>query len=203
MAVLDIVRMGNPLLRLEAEPLTNEEIADKEALSQLVDNLCDSMEHYGGIGIAAPQVGISKQICIIEIDSDQEKYETEEEELEVDLMVIINPVITIKPDAQTTGNWEGCLSVPGLRGYVERPDHINLEYTDENGERIDTEIQGFLAVVVQHELDHLFGKLYVDHIKDTTMFSYEAEFKQFISEEEDDEENDEDELEDQESEETT
>jgi peptide deformylase len=92
--------------------------------------------------------------------------------------VFVNPRIeVINPEQQ--GYWEGCLSVPGLRGKVYRPQHIALEYLDHNGDAQQMELQGFLATVFQHEFDHLHGKLYLDHIRDTTQLSFEAEFLEF------------------------
>lgn len=174
MAVRDICRMGNPILRKVAEKVPLEEIQTEE-FKNLIRDMKDSMEHYGGIGIAAPQIGVSKQVCIIELD-DNERYENEEE---YPFTVFINPVVKVL-DEETEGFWEGCLSVPGLRGYVERPRKISVDYYDEKAEKMHIETDTFLAVVIQHELDHLFGKLYIDRITDPTKLSYDQEFDDYI-----------------------
>jgi len=143
----------------------------------LLKDMYDTMKVEGGIGIAAPQINVSKQITLIELPANSERYGTLESSA---LYIIINPEITII-DSELQGFWEGCLSVPGLRGYVERPQIIQIDYTDEFGEQQKVVAQNFLATVFQHELDHLFGKLYIDRITDTTKLSYLDEFAQFNS----------------------
>ena len=137
------------------------------------------MKHEGGIGIAAPQIGISKQVAIIELPEQSDRYQ---EVQKTPLLVIINPILTVL-DKKKKGHWEGCLSVPGLRGFVERPQKIKVEFTDPELKTQTLELDGFLATVFQHELDHLFGTLYVDRIKDTNLLSYEDEFIQFFNNE--------------------
>ena len=169
-----ICRMGNPILRRVAADVKVSDINSDE-FTQLLSDLRDSMKHYGGIGIAAPQIGVSLQVCIIEL----EEFNRYGEAIDLPLTVFINPVVeVINPDE--AGYWEGCLSVPGLRGFVERPQHIRVSYMNEKSEMKMLEAKGFLATVVQHEFDHLFGKLYVDRIKDPRLLSYQEEFDQFI-----------------------
>lgn len=169
-----ICRMGNPILRKVAAEVKTETIKT-DSFAQLVRDLKDSMKHYGGIGIAAPQVGLSQQVCVIELNGIN-RYG---QEINLPFTVFINPRIEVLSDEQK-GYWEGCLSVPGLRGYVERPQHIRVNYLNEKAEPVQMEAQGFLATVIQHELDHLFGTLYIDRIKDPTLLSYQEEFDQFI-----------------------
>jgi len=169
-----ICRMGNPILRLVAEDVKTNAIKSDE-IRQLVSDLRDSMKHYGGIGIAAPQIGVSLQVCIIEL----EKFNRYGEEVSLPFTVFINPKVEVV-DAQEAGYWEGCLSVPGLRGFVERPQQVRITYQNELGENKILEAKGFLATVVQHEFDHLMGKLYIDKIKDSKLLSYQEEFDQFI-----------------------
>lgn len=169
-----ICRMGNPILRKIAAVVTAEEIKS-DGFGALIDDLRDSMKHYGGIGIAAPQIGISKQVCVIELTGIN-RYG---QEINLPFTVFINPKIEVL-QGKEQGYWEGCLSVPGLRGYVVRPQHIKVTYQDEKGDLQTLEARGFLATVIQHELDHLFGKLYIDRIQDPTMLSYQEEFDQFI-----------------------
>jgi peptide deformylase len=168
-----ICRMGNPVLRNVAQEVLIHEIKT-DGFGQLIKDLKDSMDHYGGIGIAAPQIGVSQQVCVIELNG-LNRYG---QEINLPFTVFINPKIKILND-ETKGYWEGCLSVPGLRGYVERPQHILVQYLNQNGEESELEARGFLATVIQHELDHLFGKLYVDRLKDPTLLSYQEEFEQF------------------------
>ncbi len=169
-----ICRMGNPILRKVADEVKVSDIKSDE-ISQLILDLRDSMKHYGGIGIAAPQIGVSKQICVIELMG----FNRYGQEVNLPFTVFINPVIEVLNDEEK-GYWEGCLSVPGLRGFVERPQHLRVSFYNEKGEKQFLEAQGFLATVIQHELDHLFGKLYIDRIKDPTLLSYQEEFDQFI-----------------------
>jgi peptide deformylase len=135
------------------------------------------MKHYGGIGIAAPQIGIQRQIALIELIG----FNRYGEEVNLPLTTFINPRIEfLTGDLQ--GFWEGCLSVPGLRGFVERPKKIRVSYMNEKGEDKQIIAEGFLATVLQHELDHLDGVLYVDKVKDPKLLSYQEEFEEFIQE---------------------
>jgi len=135
----------------------------------------DSMKHYGGIGIAAPQIGEDYQIAIIELMG----FNRYDEEVNLPLTVFINPEIEFLT-TEEQGFWEGCLSVPGLRGFVERPKKIKVKYLSDSGEQKEIVAEGFLATVLQHELDHLQGVLYVDRVRDPKLLSYQEEFEQFI-----------------------
>ena len=172
--------MGNPILRKIAEPYTKTEILSEET-KLLIKDMWETMENAGGIGLAAPQIGVSKQLTVIKLPVDSERYPEAEESEEY---IIFNPEIQII-DAEKQGFWEGCLSVPGLRGYVERPKKIIIDYLDETAKKRSIELEDFLATVFQHELDHLFGKIYVDHIQDKTKLTYESEFHHFIQDEKD------------------
>lgn len=169
-----ICRMGNPVLRKIASDVNPADIKT-EHFTQLVSDLRDSMKHYGGIGIAAPQIGVSLKVCVIELLG-LNRYG---QEINLPFTVFINPFIEVVSD-ESMGYWEGCLSVPGLRGFVERAQHIKVKYLDETGKENILEAKGFLATVVQHELDHLFGKLYIDRIKDPTLLTYQEEYDEFI-----------------------
>jgi peptide deformylase len=171
MAVREVIRMGHPTLRQKAQPYTKEEI-QSEAFGQLLQDLFDTMVKEGGIGIAAPQINVSKAVTIIQVDPGNERYDTEEE---TPVLILINPKVTVL-DQTRQGFWEGCLSVPGLRGFVERPRKVRIDYLDQEGQPQELEAEGFLATVFQHELDHLFGTLYVDHIQDKTKLMYEQEY---------------------------
>jgi peptide deformylase len=176
MAARKVIRMGHPTLRKVAEKIDLKDIQTSE-FKTLLQDMYDTMKVEGGIGIAAPQIDVSKQVCLIELPQNNERYGKLES---TPLLVIINPEIKVI-DEQNQGFWEGCLSVPGLRGFVERPRAVQIDYLDENGEKNQIVAEDFLATVFQHELDHLFGKLYVDRITDTTKLSYMEEFAEFNS----------------------
>ena len=162
--------MGNPLLREVADEFTPEEIKSAET-KILLEDMGDSLAAVGGIGLAAPQIGISKQLTVIKLSEESDRYPDMED---TEAFVIFNPKITVLDETEQ-GFWEGCLSVPGLRGFVERPRSIRVDYLDENAESMYIEVEDFLATVFQHELDHLIGKLYVDRMKDITTLMFEDE----------------------------
>lgn len=171
-----ICRMGNPILRKKTAEVSKDFLLS-DNFTQLMSDLFDSMKHYGGIGIAAPQIGLDHQVAIIEL-MDFNRYG---EEVNLPLTAFINPKITFLTE-DTQGFWEGCLSVPGLRGYVERPKKIKVNYLDPKGTEQEIIAEGFLATVLQHELDHLNGVLYVDRVKDPKLLTYQEEFEEFIQE---------------------
>ena len=183
MAVRRIVRMGHPVLRRPAEPIPVESIASNE-VRRLIADMIDTLHDYGGIGLAAPQIGESVRLAIVEIPESGSRYG----ELEgMPLTAFVNPTIEVlKPE--TRGFWEGCLSVPGLRGFVERPQHIRVDYVDIAGNDRSIELEGFLATVFQHEFDHLDGKLYIDRMSDPTLLAFEEEFMRYLAPREDVEE---------------
>lgn len=166
--------MGHPVLRQVARKLTKAEILS-DATKSLIADMQETMKTEGGIGIAAPQIGESIQAAIIELPEESERYGTIGKSSRY---VIFNPVISVI-DETAQGFWEGCLSVPGLRGFVERPRKVRIEYLDINAEPQVIEPEDFLATVFQHELDHLFGVLYVDRITDKSLLAYNEEFERF------------------------
>lgn len=168
--------MGHPVLRQVARDLTPEEIASPE-LRRLIQDMIETMEEYGGIGLAAPQVHESVQLAIIGYEDESERYPDMGSQ---PLSVFINPKITVL-DEELQGFWEGCLSVPELRGFVERPRKIRVEYLDLKGKAQSVTAEGFLATVFQHELDHLAGRLFVDRIRDTTKLSFTEEYAKYIA----------------------
>ena len=170
-----ITRMGNPVLRQVAQDISKEYLKTDE-FSQLLIDLKDSMDHYGGIGIAAPQIGVSLKVAIIQLEG----FNRYGQEINLPLTAFINPKIEYL-DQTEQGFWEGCLSVPGLRGFVERPSKVKVTYLNPAGEEKVIIADGFLATVLQHELDHLFGVIYIDRIKDTKLITYQEEYDQFIS----------------------
>ena len=166
--------MGHPLLRQPGRALDVEELADPK-LDLIVTDMIDTLHDYGGIGLAAPQIGESLRLAIIEIEVGSSRYG---DIPAMPLTIFVNPTIEVI-DATTDGYWEGCLSVPGLRGYVKRPRHIRVDYLDLQGETRGLELRGFLSTVFQHEFDHLDGTLYVDRLTDMKLLSFEREYSRY------------------------
>ncbi len=171
MAVRKIIRMGHPHLREPADPVPLEALGTV-AFERLVQDMVDTLHDYGGIGLAAPQIDEPLRLAIIEIPGGESRYGEIEA---LPLTVFVNPEITVL-DPATAGFWEGCLSVPGLRGFVERPQHVRVDYTTRDGTPESLELEGFWATVFQHEFDHLDGVLYIDRLKDPSMLTFEEEF---------------------------
>ncbi|MEJ8567128.1 peptide deformylase [Elongatibacter sediminis] len=168
MATREILRMGHPVLRRVARPLEAAEL-EQDWLRELVDDMVDTLHQSGGIGLAAPQVGVSVRLAIIEISGGPTRYG---EIPPMPLTVFVNPELTVLND-RLAGYWEGCLSVPGLRGYVERPQQVRVAARNLQGETFEHTLDGFLATVFQHEFDHLDGRLYVDRLKDSRLLVFE------------------------------
>jgi len=164
MAVREILKMGDPRLLRVAPPVL---AFDTPELHALIADMFDTMEAAQGAGLAAPQIGVDLQLVIFGF-SHNERYP---EAPAVPRTVLINPTITALSDEEETG-WEGCLSVPGLRGVVPRWARIRYSGFDPLGHAIEREAQGFHARVVQHECDHLIGRLYPTRMRDFTQFGY-------------------------------
>jgi peptide deformylase len=176
MAVRTVIRMGHPTLRRPARPLTAVELASP-GTAKLLDDMIDTLQAYGGIGLAAPQIDEPVRLAIIEIAGGSSRYG---EIPPLPLTVFANPTIDVV-DPASAGYWEGCLSVPGLRGFVERPQHIRVRYQHLDGSAAELELRGFLATVFQHEFDHLDGRLYIDRITDMSKLMFEAEYLRFVA----------------------
>ncbi len=160
--------MGHPTLRQVARPLSVAELGSNE-IKELVDDMVGTLHEAGGIGVAAPQVNESLRLAIMEIPGGSSRYG---DIPPIPLTVFVNPEIQML-DEETAGFWEGCLSIPGLRGFVERPQHLIVSAMDLQGKKFRIELEGFLATVFQHEFDHLDGRLYVDHIRDSRKLIFE------------------------------
>jgi peptide deformylase len=170
MSIRRVLKMGHPLLRQPARSLEADEIGSP-VLAALLEDMVDTLHDYGGIGLAAPQVGESIRLAIIEIAGGPSRYGELED---LPLSVFVNPFIEVL-DESTEGYWEGCLSVPGLRGFVERPQHIKVNYTTLEGDDRSMELNGFTATVFQHEFDHLDGKLFVDRMTELCLVVFARE----------------------------
>ena len=165
MAIRNILKMGDPRLLQTAQPVT---AFDTPELHALINDMHDTMAAVNGAGLAAPQIGVSLQLVIFGSNQPNPRYP---DRPLVPKTVLINPTITpLGTDEEH--DWEGCLSVPGLRGLVPRWAHIRYTGFDEAGHSIDRTVSGFHARVVQHECDHLIGKLYPMRVRDFTQFGY-------------------------------
>ena len=175
MAVRKIIRMGHPTLRQVAAPYPVDKLGTPE-FDRLIEDMIDTLHDYGGIGLAAPQINEPVRVALIELPAGPSRYG----ELEaIPLTVFVNPVLEPLP-GPSAGYWEGCLSVPGLRGFVERPQALRVSALDRSGAPIRLEPRGFLATVFQHEFDHLDGRLYVDRLKDPTLLAFDEEYQRYL-----------------------
>lgn len=165
MAVRDILKMGDPRLLRVAQPVTD---FDTDELHLLVADMFDTMQAVNGAGLAAPQIGVDLQLVIFGTAEVNPRYP---DAPVVPRTVLLNPVITQLGDEEEEG-WEGCLSVPGLRGVVPRFARIHYSGFDLYGDPIERTVDGFHARVVQHECDHLIGKLYPMRVRDFSRFGY-------------------------------
>jgi len=179
MSVREILKMGDARLLRVAEPVT---AFDTPELHQLIADMRETMVAVNGAGLAAPQIGVNLQLVIFGSTARNPRYP---DRPLVPPTVLINPVITpLGPEEEE--DWEGCLSVPGLRGVVPRWSHIRYTGVDERGQSIDRTVDGFHARVVQHECDHLIGKLYPMRVRDFSRFGFtEVLFPQISAAEDD------------------
>jgi peptide deformylase len=191
MAILKVARMGHPVLRQKCDTIAPDQITGPE-VQRLIRDMFETMVEYSGVGLAAPQVHQPVRLLIAGGELDDEGRSK--------FRVLINPEITVLDEDDRLGMYEGCLSVPGMRGWVERPASIKVVAFNEKGEKLDFALEGFPAVVMQHECDHLDGILYVDRIEDTTKFAYEEEAERYLDlegQDLDDEDLDDEDLDDQ------
>jgi len=170
MAILKVARMGHPVLREKCKPIDPAKITGPE-VQRLIRDMVETMIEYNGVGLAAPQVYTPVRLLIAGGEVDQEGRPK--------LRVLINPEITVLDSERREGMYEGCLSIPGLRGYVERPAHIQVKALDEQGRSVELELEGFPAIVMQHEFDHLDGVLYVDRIEDHAKLGFDEEVQRY------------------------
>ena len=179
MTVRDILKMGDARLLRVAQPVT---AFDSDALHLLITDLLDTMRAANGAGLAAPQIGVDLQVVIFGSNARNPRYP---DRPVVPPTVLVNPVITPVGEA-TEDDWEGCLSVPGMRGVVPRWSRIRYTGFDQYGDPIDRTAEGFHARVVQHECDHLWGKLYPMRMTDMTQFGFTEVLFPDIAADEDD-----------------
>ncbi len=177
MAILKVARMGHPVLRRKCAAIAPSQITGAK-IQGLIRDMFETMAEYNGVGLAAPQVHNPVRLAIAGGEYDEDGSHR--------FRVLINPEITVLDDEHRLGMYEGCLSVPGLRGWVERPSKIRVKAWNEKGKEEEFTLEGYPAVVIQHECDHLDGVLYVDRITDMTKFAFEAEADRFLEPGDDD-----------------
>ena len=170
MSILKIARLGHPVLYQKASLVDN---ISESGIKKLIHDMSETMIDYKGIGLAAPQVHVSKQIIIFRILNDQEK-----ESNEIKITALINPKITNFSE-ETDNKWEGCLSIPGMLGLVKRYSSICYEGFDMNGNKIHQKAEGLHARVVQHECDHLNGIVFTHRLVDKKAYGYENEIEEY------------------------
>jgi peptide deformylase len=173
MAVLKIAHLGHPILRQVAEPVSPEAIRSPE-IQRLLDDMLETMADHDGAGLAAPQVHVPRRVVIYGVDENPRYPEAEA----VPFTVLVNPRITALGDEQEE-DWEGCLSVPDLRGLVPRFTRVRVEAYGRDGKQLRFDAAGFHARVVQHECDHLDGKVYLDRMRSMESLSFLPEFRRY------------------------
>ena len=171
MAILKVARLGHPVLRQQAERVLPADIQSAQ-MQRLIDDMIETMHEYDGAGLAANQVHVPRQIAVIEVAKNPRYPDAPE----IPLTVLINPVVTPTSEEIEEG-WEGCLSVPDMRGVVPRYTAVRLECLDRQGKPVDLVAKDFFARVIQHETDHLNGIVYVDRIRDMRTLSHIAEWQ--------------------------
>lgn len=173
MAILKVCRLGHPVLRKVAEPVSASELRSPE-FQRFIDDMVETMHEYSGVGLAANQVHVSRQIAVIEVI----EHPRHPDAPPVSLTVIVNPRVTpLSPEAED--DWEGCLSVPELRGRVPRYTSVRLQALDRHGAPIEITARDFFARVLQHETDHLNGMVYLDRMKDLSTLTHLAEWARY------------------------
>ena len=170
MSILKIARMGHPVLRAKARALDKAEIKNA-ATQRLIDDMIDTMVEYHGVGLAAPQVHESVRIFVAALDSAEDGEEAEP-------VVLINPEIAVV-GSDVVEDWEGCLSIPDIRGRVPRAREIRVRAYDRKGDRIELRAHDFPARVIQHETDHLDGVLFFDRMRSFETLTYLDEYSRY------------------------
>lgn len=176
MTVLPIATVGNPGLRIRAAEVTREELASADVQS-FIDDLVETMRHANGAGLAATQVLRHQRICAVEV-ANNPRYPYKPP---IPLTILVNPVLTPLDD-ELFRNFEGCLSVPGIRGEVDRSTRIRVQAWDRHGNEIDEEVRGLKAATYQHEVDHLDGLLFLDRVQDPRSLATWDSFNEFHKE---------------------
>lgn len=173
MAILKIAQMGNPVLRRPADLVPIKSIKSP-ILKKFIDDMIETMREYSGVGLAGPQVHESLQIVVIEAHENPRYPQTPT----IPLAVLINPAVESLTD-ETDEDWEGCLSIPDIRGKVPRYREVRVQAHDREGKELDFSVKDFFARVIQHEHDHLQGILFLDRMKKLDTLTYMAEYQRY------------------------
>jgi peptide deformylase len=176
MAILKVARLGHPVLRAKALPISPSEIGSPR-IQQLIDDMFETMAEYSGIGLAAPQVHESVRVFVAGVRA-AEVVTPMTDDAEMPYITVINPEIVPAAPERESG-WEGCLSIPDIRGKVERPAAIRLRAMDRRGRRIELVAHGLPARVIQHEADHLDGVLFFDRMTSFETLTFMDEFRRY------------------------
>jgi peptide deformylase len=176
MSILKVARMGHPVLRAKARRLEKTDLKSA-AVQQLIDDMIDTMTEYHGVGLAAPQVHQGFRLFVAAIDPSGDDDETEDDS-DLEPLAIINPEITVEGD-DVVEDWEGCLSIPDIRGRVPRAREVTLRALDRHGDRIELHAHGFNARVLQHEADHLDGVLFFDRMRSFDSLTFLEEYSRY------------------------
>jgi len=177
MSILKVARIAHPVLRSPAKPVRKEAFRDR-LFQKLIDDMRETMYEYEGVGLAAPQVHEGLRLAVIEVPGSDERSRAE-----VPFFVLVNPVVTPLGDERENG-WEGCLSIPDLRGVVPRWKKLKLDALDRHGKPYSLEAQDFFARVVQHECDHLDGNVYLDRMQGMRSLTFIKEFEDHVHQDE-------------------
>ena len=172
--ILKVARLGHPVLRRKAKAVPKASIGRPE-FQRFLDDLVETMHEYDGVGIAAPQVHISLQVAVVEVERNP-RYPNGPH---IPMTILINPHVTPVTRRRQPEDWEGCLSVPDLRGRLPRWASVRVEALDRRGRPVRLVARGFLARVVQHEWDHLQGRVYLDRMRGLSTLTHLAEYARF------------------------
>jgi peptide deformylase len=178
--ILKVARIGHPVLRALARAVPPADIASRD-FQRLLDDMVETMHEYDGVGVAGPQVHVPLRVAVIEVPASDERAREA-----VPLTFLINPVLTPLGEEKEEA-WEGCLSVPDLRGVVPRWRRVRLEALDRHAQPCVVEAEGFFARVIQHECDHLEGSVYLDRMEGLRTLSFLREFERYVASRDDDE----------------
>src|SRR5690242_18108175 len=174
--ILKVARLGHPIVRTVAREVAEEEIKSHD-FQVLLDNMVQTMHEYSGVGLAATQIHLPIQVAVLEVERNPRYPEAPS----VPLTVLINPVVTIL-DNELVEGYEGCLSIPDMRGVVPRFRRLRVQALGREGEPLDIIAEDFHARVIQHETDHLKGEVYLDRMRDMRTLSHLAEFQRYVLE---------------------
>ncbi len=176
MAILKVARLGHPVLRRKATPISKDDIQSPR-IQQLIDDMFETMQEYGGIGLAAPQIHEGLRLFVAGVRK-VDVVTPMTDDAEMPFITVINPEV-VPVTKEIVSDWEGCLSIPDIRGQVPRPDAVRLRALDRTGQKFELVAQGLPARVIQHENDHLDGVVFFDRMKSLETLAFMDEFRRY------------------------